>query len=137
MLICTHTLAVLTEGWAAITQSADTWDAFFASQAYPRVIPRGETESVPASRVIYSQLTGDDAVTLDVGIVFGRAKIPGIYISAGDERVINEAVGQNMNPSLPAWAEEAGSVTIDCIGKTRVQCEAIHIAVKGLSLIHI
>lgn len=134
MLSCTHTLAVLTEGWAAITANVDTWADFFASQVYPEVIPSGETEPVSASRILFAALTGDNAVDIDMGIVFGRAKLPYITISAGDERVINEAIGQNFVPSQVAWSEEQGSVTIDVMARTRAQCEAMHIAVKGLML---
>ena len=133
MLCTTHTLAVLLEGWAAITETADAWDAFFASQAYPLVIPRGQTEPVVASRVLYGVFT-DKPPAFDPGVVFGRAKSPAVYLTAGDERVINEAIGQNFNPAETAWGEESATVTIEIQANTRVECEALHIACKGIML---
>lgn len=133
MLVGTHTEVVLRQGWAAVTASLTVWQQFLASQAYPDTFNEA-AEAVSTSALLYTRLATAQTVTIDYGIIFGRAAMPAVYITPGNANLANERIGMNIRPTEVAWVEEQGDVTITSVARTRIETECLAIVMKGLML---
>ena len=141
MLVTTHALMAFSAGWRTITASKAVWMEFLASQGYPNVPVRGETDPQPLSGVIYDALVADGvintsapipAIPADEGIVMGRAQRIRLYFTGSDVNIINETLGLDVDEAAVATLDEQAKLTIEIQSPTRVINECLLIVCKGI-----